>query len=68
MREKIRRERDQKIIFVRQDVSAIAAHPEVADPPAHQPNPKSMGQLMAENVKNDRAGQPEKSDQPEHDA
>lgn len=61
---KIRRERDPKIGAVGDDMAAMAADSKSANPASHRPNPKGMGQLVSENVKQDRTRQTDKSDQP----
>src|SRR5439155_4879488 len=64
-RKKIRRQRDPEIILVRHDMAATPADAKPADTSAHQQNPEGMGEFMSEDIKHDRPGQAEESDQPE---
>ena len=67
-REKIRRERDPEVGSVGDNMSAFTTNVKSANPAAHQPNPKRVGQFMTEDIKQDRAWQTDERDQPQQRA
>ena len=63
-REKIRRKRDQKIVFAHDHVAASGSRLEFLHPPAEQPCPERVGQFMTEDVNPHRLWQQEKNHEP----
>ena len=47
-------------------MSAVASDPKPADAAAHQQNPQRVGEFVSEDVDDNRAGQADKSNQPEN--
>src|ERR1035437_9645658 len=63
-REKIRRERDDKIRFGNDNVAAFGRDLHLFDLPAEQPRPQHVCQFMAEDVNPHRLGQQKENDDP----
>src|ERR1700739_1735146 len=65
-RTKIRSQGNPEIGLICYDVAAVATNPKLAYLSAHHPDPKSMGQLVTENVHHHRFWQPHKCDYPKN--
>ena len=63
---KIGRQRNPKVGFASDDMSALTAHVKSADASAHKPNPQCMGEFVPEYINDHWSGKPEKGDQPQN--
>src|SRR5205823_4490557 len=63
-REKIGRQRDEKIVFADHHVAAVGSSLEFSYPPAEQPGPERVGQFMSEDVNPHRLGKHQENPRP----
>ncbi len=63
-RNEVRRERDPSVDLGRDNVSAVAGHPEFGNATAHDFDHEGVGQFVAEDVDDERFGQSEINNEP----